>query len=318
MPGRQARGHRRALQEVAPAQVRLGRGVSKRSLASGSRRSSMAPPAFYRTSGRLCSSSCENSRMDLGLEGKVALVTGASKGLGRATAEACRRGRAGGVSSRSRERIDAAARPSARDGFVHDIADLDNAAALIDAVEADLGPIDILVTNTGGPPINPDPLAHARGVGAGLPRAGARAHGADRARGARDARAGFGRVLNVSSTARSSPSPRYALQRPPRRAAHRVQDPRARGGRRRRDAQHAHARPLRHGPPHATIGGRENAEAAAADTRPGAWAAGGVRRRGGFPVLDPRRLHHRGGAARRRRLTRSTWARPCAVQAAWA
>jgi 3-oxoacyl-[acyl-carrier protein] reductase len=33
---------------------------------------------------------------------------------------------------------------------------------LVDAVERDLGPVDILVTSTGGPPAGPDPLAFTR------------------------------------------------------------------------------------------------------------------------------------------------------------
>src|SRR3954471_12814793 len=98
--------------------------------------------------------------MELRLEGRVALVCGASKGIGRAiaaelAAERCRVA----VASRSRERIDAAAAAIGATGFVWDSSDVAGAPALADAVEAALGgPIDILVTNTGGPPAGADPL----------------------------------------------------------------------------------------------------------------------------------------------------------------
>src|SRR2546423_6888290 len=101
--------------------------------------------------------------MDLGLEGKVALVTGASKGLGRATAAAlANEGARVAISSRSRERIDAAAGEVGARGFVHDSSDLDAAPGLVESVEADVGPIDVLVANTGGPPPGPDPLGFGR------------------------------------------------------------------------------------------------------------------------------------------------------------
>jgi 3-oxoacyl-[acyl-carrier protein] reductase len=101
--------------------------------------------------------------MDLGLNGRVALVTGASKGLGRATAAALvAEGARVAVSSRSRERIDAAAREIGATGFVHDSADLDGVAGLVGAVEAELGPIDVLVASTGGPPPGADPLGFTR------------------------------------------------------------------------------------------------------------------------------------------------------------
>jgi 3-oxoacyl-[acyl-carrier protein] reductase len=92
--------------------------------------------------------------MDLGLKGRVALVMGASRGLGRAIAAAlAREGARVAIASRTRESIEAAA--AEIDGevmpFVADAADLDRLAGLPDEVEAALGPIEILVTNSGGP-----------------------------------------------------------------------------------------------------------------------------------------------------------------------
>jgi 3-oxoacyl-[acyl-carrier protein] reductase len=94
--------------------------------------------------------------MDLGLEERVGLVMGASRGLGRAIAAAlAREGARVAIVSRTRESIEAAA--ATIDGdvtpFVADATDLDRLAELPAEVEAALGPIDILVANTGGPPL---------------------------------------------------------------------------------------------------------------------------------------------------------------------
>src|SRR5205085_11203130 len=44
-------------------------------------------------------------------------------------------------------------------GFVHDASDVESAAQLARRVQQDLGPIDILVTNSGGPPASADALS---------------------------------------------------------------------------------------------------------------------------------------------------------------
>lgn len=97
--------------------------------------------------------------MDLGIAGKVALVTGASKGLGLGiAAELVSEGAQVAISSRSRERIDAAAVQIGATGFEHDASDVDGAAGLVGRVEQALGPIEILVANSGGPPPGADAL----------------------------------------------------------------------------------------------------------------------------------------------------------------
>jgi 3-oxoacyl-[acyl-carrier protein] reductase len=94
--------------------------------------------------------------MDLRIEGKTALVMGASKGIGLAIAAAlASEGVRVAMASRSRERVEAAAKEIEGDttAFEADTDDLDWLAALPDEVESRVGPVEILITNTGGPPL---------------------------------------------------------------------------------------------------------------------------------------------------------------------
>ena len=145
--------------------------------------------------------------MDLGLEGRVALVTGGSKGIGRGIAAAlAAEGARVAVASRSRERIEEAAAAIGARGYVFDSDDLDAVDPLIDAVEADLGGVEIYVANTGGPPAGPDPLGftHEQWVAAHRSLLLSPMAIVTRVLPAMRAR-GWGRVLAVSSSAVREP-----------------------------------------------------------------------------------------------------------------
>jgi 3-oxoacyl-[acyl-carrier protein] reductase len=97
--------------------------------------------------------------MDLGLKNKRALVTGASRGLGYATAlRLAREGCRVAVNSRSEENATAAAEKIASEtgtqaiGLAGDVSNPSTPDKLVaDTVEA-FGGLDLLVTNAGGPP----------------------------------------------------------------------------------------------------------------------------------------------------------------------
>jgi NAD(P)-dependent dehydrogenase (short-subunit alcohol dehydrogenase family) len=89
--------------------------------------------------------------MELGLKGKVVLVTGGSKGIGRACAVAfAAEGARIAICSRSRQNIEEAG-AQIRDsfGFAADLSDAAAAAGMIEEVEGRLGPIDVLVNSAG-------------------------------------------------------------------------------------------------------------------------------------------------------------------------
>jgi 3-oxoacyl-[acyl-carrier protein] reductase len=98
----------------------------------------------------------------LGLRGKVALVAASSKGLGRAVAEElaaegahlvmCARGKA--TLEQTAESIRRQARVKVVD-VAADVSDPKDAARVVKAAFDEFGKVDILVTNSGGPPSGP-------------------------------------------------------------------------------------------------------------------------------------------------------------------
>jgi 3-oxoacyl-[acyl-carrier protein] reductase len=160
--------------------------------------------------------------VDLGIEGRTALVMGGSRGIGRGIAGAlAREGVRVAISSRSEESLRAAAEEI--DGevkvFPADSGDLDRLKELPGEVSGRLGPIDILVANTGGPPpggaldnsleeweeafrsLVLAPRVLLEGVVPGM-----------RERG-------WGRIVNVSSTSIREPIPHLTLSNANRMAA---------------------------------------------------------------------------------------------------
>ena len=160
--------------------------------------------------------------MDLGIDGRVALVMGASKGIGRGIAQAlAREGARVAMASRSRERIEATAAEVEGEtvALVADSTDLERMSALPGAVADLLGPVEILVVNTGGPPLgaaldNPREeweqayrelvLSPRALVEASLPAMRER---------------GFGRITNVASSSVREPIPHLTLSNVHRMAA---------------------------------------------------------------------------------------------------
>jgi 3-oxoacyl-[acyl-carrier protein] reductase len=147
---------------------------------------------------------------------------GASRGIGRAVAAAlAREGAQVAIASRSREKLDEAAAEigGGATPFVADASDLDRLAALPGEIESALGPVEILVANTGGPPFG-GALEHELGdwetayrslVLAPRVLAGAVVPGM-RERG-------WGRIVNVGSSSTREPIPGLNLSNAHRMAA---------------------------------------------------------------------------------------------------
>ena len=99
--------------------------------------------------------------MDLGIQGKVALVMASSRGLGQAMAVSLARegvkvavtGRNAEGLQKSVELIEAAGGKAL--ALTWDLSDSTVIDGLITRIEKELGPVDILINNTGGPPPTP-------------------------------------------------------------------------------------------------------------------------------------------------------------------
>jgi 3-oxoacyl-[acyl-carrier protein] reductase len=96
--------------------------------------------------------------LELGLKGRVAMVAAASKGLGRATAESlAREGARLSICSRSADNLDEVRRAIETEGteaiaVACDVSKPDELARWYQSTITAFGQVDILVTNTGGPP----------------------------------------------------------------------------------------------------------------------------------------------------------------------
>ncbi|MBV8689095.1 MAG: SDR family oxidoreductase [Candidatus Eremiobacteraeota bacterium] len=96
--------------------------------------------------------------MDLGIKGRVALVTGASSGIGQAVAlSLAREGANLAVAARRIDRLQAVAKAALEHGatgaraFAFDQAEPSAPGALIDDVARTVGPVELLILNGGGP-----------------------------------------------------------------------------------------------------------------------------------------------------------------------
>ena len=109
--------------------------------------------------GPWSSSTSRRARMDLGIEGRAALVVAGSRGLGRATAEAlagegrpglcCRPASEAGLDAAASAMRSAGAQVATR---AADITDPAAPAQLVAATLEAFGAIDIVIANAGGPP----------------------------------------------------------------------------------------------------------------------------------------------------------------------
>ncbi|KXG43932.1 SDR family oxidoreductase [Tepidibacillus decaturensis] len=97
--------------------------------------------------------------MELGLKGKVAFITAASKGLGKAVAlELAREGVQLAISSRNKEQIEETAELIRKEtgtrveAFVADVSNPNDVKQFVETMIQKFGKVDILLVNAGGPP----------------------------------------------------------------------------------------------------------------------------------------------------------------------
>ena len=150
--------------------------------------------------------------MDLGLNGKRALVLGASRGLGMAIAQTlAAEGATVFAAARSRDKIAAWAEGMARVTPVHlDLAEIATVDRVVDDLLAE-GGVDIVVNNSGGPPPGSAQetergawIAHFETMAANLFHLNARLLPEMKARG-------WGRIVSITSSGVEQPIPNLAL-----------------------------------------------------------------------------------------------------------
>jgi 3-oxoacyl-[acyl-carrier protein] reductase len=151
--------------------------------------------------------------MELGLNGKVALVTAASKGLGRGAALAlAREGARVAICARDPERLAAAVAELGADaiGIAADVTEPDAPRRLVAEAIERFGRLDILVANAGGPPraraLDVDDDGMAAALNANLQTSIRLAQAAIPSM--RDA--GWGRICFITSNAVKQPIPELA------------------------------------------------------------------------------------------------------------
>src|SRR5881628_2582947 len=100
--------------------------------------------------------------MDLGLAGRVALVCGSTKGLGRAVAKAlAHEGARVAINGRHEDSVEHAAQQLSSESaqavmpFVADVGDPAQAEGLVERVHHQMGRLDVLFCNASGPPAAP-------------------------------------------------------------------------------------------------------------------------------------------------------------------
>jgi 3-oxoacyl-[acyl-carrier protein] reductase len=157
--------------------------------------------------------SVASGAMDLGLAGRVALVTAASKGLGRASAAALAgEGASVAINSRDPERLRSTAAELGDEvlALPGDVTEPDAPRRLVEATVERFGALHVLVANAGGPPkgraldvddatlleaINANLLTSVRLVREAVPHMRA---------------AGWGRICLITSSSVKQPSPDLA------------------------------------------------------------------------------------------------------------
>jgi 3-oxoacyl-[acyl-carrier protein] reductase len=152
--------------------------------------------------------------VDLGLAGRVALVTASSKGLGRASAQALsEEGAKLVLCARDRRALEAAAAgmPGETLAVPADVTDPATPARLVDAAVERFGGLHVLVANAGGPP-----TGRALEVGDEALRAALEANLLTSIRLVRAAvphmrAAGWGRICLITSVSVKQPMPNLAL-----------------------------------------------------------------------------------------------------------